>query len=553
VSCFVVVSLISALVHASGTGDPAGMPVAPGAKSAPREQPAAHATEFVGTADTNPPWSASTSSDAWLTSERACAPCKLSEALSRILVDNIHTGAMCIVPPTIDSALGPAIGSGMLRRAPIAAAGRMADNPQLVIAPCVNVLDYIPNQLHASIILRTNSILLHSYLQDALDKGAGGNVVFPPGTYVVDGAMPFEHRNGPGGALQVRSNTRVILMPGAIVKQQTTGAEVYRIFNVSATTSNVIFTGGGTLQGDRATHVYGDGHPVSRFSERTHEFGVCLMINGPASHITIEHITVRDATGDGITIDSQGGYPALQLPATKVHIRKVTSTNNRRQGMSILAARDLVVENSTFENTGGTPPSAGIDVEPGGGGRCVQNAVFSDNAYRGNAGRGIVLQGSAAYDDVINVSIVGGVAARNRYEGITAFRVRGGASISSVLVSENGDSGIFALSSKHLSISDNTVVRNSQTGDARRSGIVIAKSDDVSVTGNIVRHGGGPKRHKYGLLLTECVNTYVAGNDLRDSARDSANAFGSERSSTVAFTSNQGTTGARDDGDNHAP
>lgn len=35
-----------------------------------------------------------------------------------------------------------------------------------------------------------------------------------------------------------------------------------------------------------------------------------------------------------------------------------------RQGMSVVNARDLVVEDSIFSRTAGTDPQAGVDIEP---------------------------------------------------------------------------------------------------------------------------------------------------------------------------------------------
>jgi hypothetical protein len=82
--------------------------------------------------------------------------------------------------------------------------------------------------------------------------------------------------------------------------------------------------------------------------------------------------------GDGFYI---GGGVNLNLS-------RCVSDRNRRQGMSIIACKNLYVADSIFSNTSGTPPSAGIDIEPDKG--CVIEGVNVLNCKLfGNAGAGL--------------------------------------------------------------------------------------------------------------------------------------------------------------------
>jgi hypothetical protein len=72
------------------------------------------------------------------------------------------------------------------------------------------------------------------------------------------------------------------------------------------------------------------------------------------SNLRVEGIRVESSGGDGIMIDN----------ATNITIVGVDSDDNYRQGMSIINVDGLSVLDSSFRNTIGTAPQAGIDIEP---------------------------------------------------------------------------------------------------------------------------------------------------------------------------------------------
>jgi len=107
------------------------------------------------------------------------------------------------------------------------------------------------------------------------------------------------------------------------------------------------------------------------------------------SNYAISNLYVHHFLADGI-------YIGAGLKADRnVTITGVTSTNNARDGMSLIQVRDIQVLNCTFKNNGRTggqygnhAPSAGIDVEPNAappradvetGGVLIQNCQFEDN------------------------------------------------------------------------------------------------------------------------------------------------------------------------------
>jgi hypothetical protein len=54
---------------------------------------------------------------------------------------------------------------------------------------------------------------------------------------------------------------------------------------------------------------------------------------------------------------NSGGDGIIITNCQRVHISNVTCDGNYRQGLSIIGARHLLVENSRFDNTYGTPPA----------------------------------------------------------------------------------------------------------------------------------------------------------------------------------------------------
>ncbi|MBI1789740.1 MAG: right-handed parallel beta-helix repeat-containing protein, partial [Acidobacteria bacterium] len=59
------------------------------------------------------------------------------------------------------------------------------------------------------------------------------------------------------------------------------------------------------------------------------------------------------------------------------------------QGISVISVDGLLVENSVFRNTWGTPPSSGVDIEPDTPAERLQNIVFRHCSFLDNYGDGI--------------------------------------------------------------------------------------------------------------------------------------------------------------------
>jgi len=103
------------------------------------------------------------------------------------------------------------------------------------------------------------------------------------------------------------------------------------------------------------------------------------------TNVAVAGLTIRDTGGDGIYIDGA----STQEHCRDVRLRDVVCDENYRQGISIISVEGMLVENCAFNNTWGTPPSAGVDIEPDSAEDTVKNVVFRNCLFEDNYGDGI--------------------------------------------------------------------------------------------------------------------------------------------------------------------
>jgi polygalacturonase len=114
------------------------------------------------------------------------------------------------------------------------------------------------------------------------------------------------------------------------------------------------------------------------------EWRMTLSLRG-CTDVNVCGLTLRDSGGDGIYIN--GG--STQKHCRNIHLKDVVCDNNYRQGISIISVDGLLVENCTFNNTWGTPPSSGVDIEPDSPEQRVRDVVFRNCSFEDNYGDGI--------------------------------------------------------------------------------------------------------------------------------------------------------------------
>ena len=120
------------------------------------------------------------------------------------------------------------------------------------------------------------------------------------------------------------------------------------------------------------------------------------------SNVTIEGLTIAESGGDGIYITSSDKTPC----SSNITIHNVTCDDNYRQGISVISADSLLIENCILTNTKGTSPAAGIDMEPNHSYQRLRNIVVRDCRFTDNDGGGILHYLGHLTADTEDVSIL---------------------------------------------------------------------------------------------------------------------------------------------------
>lgn len=111
------------------------------------------------------------------------------------------------------------------------------------------------------------------------------------------------------------------------------------------------------------------------------EWRMGIALRG-VKNVRIEGLRVENTGGDGFYVD--GGN--TRLWSEDVTLRDCVSDNNHRQGVSVISAVNLTIENCVFSNTSGTAPEAGIDLEPDEPNQRLQNIVIRNSTFENNQG-----------------------------------------------------------------------------------------------------------------------------------------------------------------------
>lgn len=201
-------------------------------------------------------------------------------------------------------------------------------------------------------------------IQKAIDEvgGTGGTVYVPKGTYMV--------RATGKKTLRLRSKMTLKLADGATLKVIPNSAKRYNTLNITKV-SDVTVTGG-TLYGDRKVHKGKGG-----------EWGMGIRIATKVKRVTIVGVKAMNMWGDGFYVNG----------ASDVAFCSVEAINNRRQGLSIISGKRILVTQSVFRDTQGTRPSMGIDLEPDKPEQKIVDVNIEKSKFINNAGGGIMIAG----------------------------------------------------------------------------------------------------------------------------------------------------------------
>jgi len=101
-----------------------------------------------------------------------------------------------------------------------------------------------------------------------------------------------------------------------------------------------------------------------------------------SKNIKIVGLTLAESGGDGIYL----GKAKTGVTNEAVQIKDVICDGNYRQGISVITAKDLLIEKTVMKNTAGTAPAAGIDFEPNRDDEELVNCLMRDCVAEDNQG-----------------------------------------------------------------------------------------------------------------------------------------------------------------------
>ena len=210
--------------------------------------------------------------------------------------------------------------------------------------------------------------------------------------------------------LKIPSNIEVILANGVTVEAKE--GEFFGIFDslVTITGENVTLRGGwGSVLKMRKSDYQ---NPPYKPSEWRH----AVRLHG-VKNVVIQHLMISSSGGDGIYVGAgeDGG------PCENLVIRGVYCEDNNRQGISVVSARGLLIEDCALTHTRGLPPQAGIDIEPNKPDQCLVDCVVRRCLMANNSGDGIeiYLPYMNADSEPISVTIDSCLSLRNGRNGLS--------------------------------------------------------------------------------------------------------------------------------------
>ncbi len=237
-------------------------------------------------------------------------------------------------------------------------------------------------------------------LQSAIDSGAEKVIVDNTGSdWIIDPVFLV-----PNQEIVIGGNVTVRARPGGFV------GVTDALFN-ALSIKNVIIRGepGAVLKMNRRDY---DDRSKYQFAEWRHILNILSCEN-----IEIRDLKLVGSGGDGIYLGVDG-YKHLPLPGRpqrqvnpanyclNIKIENVETDDCHRQGISVISAENLSINNCRFNNTRGTAPKSGIDFEPNNPGERLVNCVVENSTFAGNDGCGVEMYLGQMNADSKPVSIV---------------------------------------------------------------------------------------------------------------------------------------------------
>jgi hypothetical protein len=203
-------------------------------------------------------------------------------------------------------------------------------------------------------------------LQAAIDSGA-------PKVVVENMGRPWIVSR----TINLRSNQEIVFEKGVIVEAKK-GAFLGKgdCLFLAALQRNITIIGYGAVLRMRKLDYT---QPPYEKAEWRHALSIRSCEN-----VRVFGLTLASSGGDGIYL----GVAKRGVPNSNIHIKDVVCVDNYRQGISVISAENVLMENVVMRDTSGTPPMAGIDFEPNDPTEVLSNIVMRNCTVQNNSGDG---------------------------------------------------------------------------------------------------------------------------------------------------------------------
>lgn len=204
------------------------------------------------------------------------------------------------------------------------------------------------------------------------------------GTYKVNGIGNYKQKKG----IIIKSNMEIDFN-GSIIVHEKNGEPTYSVLCIFG--ENNVKISNGILVGDRENHNY---------EGSTHEWGMGIEVRF-ANNIEIYNFEIYNMTGDGIYVTDVEDDSGKIYGSENIKIENCNIHHCRRQGISVICAKDVEIRNNEIHDIVGALPANGIDLEANKNTEIIDNIKIYENKFYNLGGRAAI----EIFRGVFNVDI----------------------------------------------------------------------------------------------------------------------------------------------------
>lgn len=205
------------------------------------------------------------------------------------------------------------------------------------------------------------------YLRAAIEKH--NDIIMPD--FPVKVSMKFSY------GITMKSNTKMLFQKNSkLIMEPDTKSDYAILLLWNRKNITVYFA---NIEGDREQHKGKGG-----------ERGMGISVAG-SDNIRLIKPKITNCWGDGIYLGSYFTKTDTINAASNVYIEKAFLNKNRRNALSVITVKNLIIDGIICANTYGTDPQSGIDIEPEANFHLMENIIINDPVTYNNKKVGIAI------------------------------------------------------------------------------------------------------------------------------------------------------------------